>query len=375
MTSSATSGKSSSLFNKLAVDGVKGLKSYQPGKPVEELEREYGVSNIIKLASNENPLGPVPGLFKAIGNEFDEISRYPDDSGYQLKELLSAKHGVGSKQIILGNGSCNVLELIIRAFVAPQEEVVMSQYAFAMYAILAQAAGAKLNIVDAVSWGHDLDAMRAQVTDKTKLVFIANPNNPTGTWLQEQALDAFMQSIPPNVLVVIDEAYYEYASYAEMGIANYPNTIPWVAKFPNLIVTRTFSKAYGLAGLRIGYGLAHPDVSDLMNRIRQPFNVNSLAIAAAKQVLKDQAHLNKGLKMNAEGLKQLNSGLQALGYEVVPSAGNFVFVDLKQDVKSVNEYLLRNGIIIRLVGLATHLRISVGLPEENQRLLDALKSM
>ncbi|NOX43998.1 MAG: histidinol-phosphate transaminase, partial [Gammaproteobacteria bacterium] len=355
---------------------------YQPGKPIEELEREYGVSNIIKLASNENPLGPSPDLINVMRKELDNIGRYPDDSGYQLKQLLASKDGVTSEQITLGNGSCNVLELIIRTFVAPQHEVVFSQYSFAMYFILSQAVGAKLNIVPAKSWGHDLDAMRASVTDKTKLIFIANPNNPTGTWLQTSELREFVTSIPSNVLVVIDEAYFEYASYADSQENSlekkYPNTIPWIANFPNLIVTRTFSKAYGLAGLRIGYGIAHPDVTNLMNRIRQPFNVNNLAVAAAKYALKDEAHLNKSLDLNANGLRQLSDGLQGLGYDVVPSAGNFVFVDIKQDAKSVNEYLLQNGIIVRSVenyGLPNHLRISVGLPEENRRLLETLQSM
>ncbi len=378
MTIDATSGNFSVLLKELAVEGVTGLKPYQPGKPIEELEREYGVSDIIKLASNENPLGPTPDLVNAIGKELQEIDRYPDDSGYELKRLLATKHGVTSDQITLGNGSCNVLELIIRAFVAPQQEVVFSQYAFAMYFILSQAAGAKLNIVPTKNWGHDLPAMRAQVSDNTKIVFIANPNNPTGTWLRAGALREFVASIPSNVLVVIDEAYFEYARFTGSGAEDYPDTIPWITDYPNIIVTRTFSKAYGLAGLRIGYGIAHPQVSDLINRIRQPFNVNSLAIAAAKYALKDEAHLTKSLEINASGLQQLNVGLQALGYDVVPSAGNFVFVDIKQEAKSVNEYLLKNGIIVRLVsnyGLPNHLRISVGLAEENQRLLATLGNL
>ncbi len=378
MTKSATSGNSSLRLKDLAVEGVKGLQPYQPGKPIEELEREYGVSNIIKLASNENPLGPTPDLVNAIGKELQEIDRYPDDSGYQLKQLLAVKHGVTSSQITLGNGSCNVLELIIRAFVAPLQEVVFSQYAFAMYSILSQAAGAKLNVVPTKRWGHDLDAMCAQVSDNTKLIFIANPNNPTGSWLQTGELREFVTAVPSNVLVVIDEAYFEYASFAGSAAEDYPNTVPWITDHTNLIVTRTFSKAYGLAGLRIGYGIAHPDVSDLINRIRQPFNVNNLAVAAAKYALKDEVHLGKSLDTNVSGLQQLNKGLQALGYDVVPSAANFVFVDIKQEAKSVNEYLLQNGIIVRLVGnygLPNHLRISVGLAEENQRLLDTLKSM
>jgi len=376
----AESGRSSTSFNKLAVDGVKALKPYQPGKSIEELEREYGVSNIIKLASNENPLGPTANLTKTIASELNDIGRYPDDSGYELKFLLANKHAVSTDQITLGNGSCNVLELIIRAFVAPQQEVIFSQYSFAMYYILAQAAGASLNVVPAKNWGHDLDAMRAQVSDKTKLIFIANPNNPTGTWLQAEKLRKFVDSLPSKVLVVIDEAYFEYASYADSIAVDYPNTypntVPWVSDCPNLIVTRTFSKAYGLAGLRIGYGIAHPETSDLINRIRQPFNVNNLAIVAAKHALKDAAHLEKSLKLNATGLQQLTTGLTALGYDVVPSAANFVFIDIKQEANSVNEYLLQNGIIVRPVGnygLPNHLRISVGLAEENQRLLDVLE--
>lgn len=367
-----------SPFYDLAVEGVRGLRPYEPGKPVEELEREYGVSNIIKLASNENPLGPTPLLFDEIRREAEGIGRYPDDSGYQLKNMLAKKHNVNANQITLGNGSCNVLELIIRAFVAPQQEVVFSQYAFAMYFILSQAAGAKLNIVPAKSWGHDLDAMLSRVNDKTKLVFIANPNNPTGSWLTDNELEEFVKAVPANVLVIIDEAYFEYARYAKMGAEGYPDTVPWIAKYPNIIVTRTFSKAYGLAGLRIGYGIAHPDITDLMNRVRQPFNVNNIASLAARLALQDEAHLKKGLELNVNGLQQLGDGLSELGFDVIPSVGNFVCVDIKQEAKSVNEYLLHNGIIIRLVdgyGLPNHLRISVGLPEENQRLLETLGRM
>lgn len=378
MSGQKKSGQENSIFTELAVEGVKGLMPYQPGKPVEELEREYGVSNIIKLASNENPYGPTPGLADAIRNEVAGIGRYPDDSGYVLKNRLALKHQVNAEQITLGNGSCNVLELIIRAFVAPGEQVVCSEYAFAMYYILSQAAGADLRVVPSKAWGHDLDAMREQINSHTKVVFIANPNNPTGTWLEKNELEQFVKSVPQEVIIVIDEAYFEYASFPAMGIEGYPDTVSWISAYPNLIVTRTFSKAYGLAGLRIGYGIANPVITDLINRVRQPFNVNNFAMMSALLALGDEAHLNMGLEANTAGLKQMTLGLQQAGFDVIPSAGNFVMVDIKQDAKKVNEYLLQNGIIVRLVGnygLANHLRISVGLAGENQRLIDTINKM
>ena len=370
-------GKSNDMFTEKAAHGVQGLKPYQPGKPIEELEREYGVSDIIKLASNENPLGPTPTIFADAQSELQDISRYPDDSGFELKQRLATKHGVATNQLTLGNGSCNVLEMLIRAFVEPGDEVVFSQYAFAMYYILSQAADAKMEIVPTVNWGHDLDAMLARISDKTKLVFIANPNNPTGTWSEENQLKQFVNAVPENVVIVIDEAYFEYASYAAMGIPNYPDTSGWIKDHSNLVVTRTFSKAYALAGLRIGYGIASTAITDLINRVRQPFNVNKIALVAALRSLDDEVHLNKGLELNYAGLKLLTNALNELGFEVIPSAGNFVFVDFKQDASEINEYLLRSGIIVRPVGnygLANHLRISVGLPQENQRLLETIRN-
>ena len=368
-------GKFKDMFIEKAAHGVQGLKPYQPGKPIEELEREYGITNIIKLASNENPLGPTPTIFADAQSELQDISRYPDDSGYELKKRLADKHAVDMNQLTLGNGSCNVLELLIRTFVEPGDEVVFSQYAFAMYYILSQAADAKMEIVPTVNWGHDLDAMLARISDKTKLVFIANPNNPTGTWLEENELKEFVKAVPENVIIVIDEAYFEYASYPAMAINNYPDTSGWIKDHANLVVTRTFSKAYALAGLRIGYGIASTAVTDLINRVRQPFNVNNIALVAAMRALEDEEHLKKGLELNYSGMKLLTNELNKLDFEVIPSAGNFVFVDFRQDASEMNEYLLRSGIIVRPVGnygLANHLRISVGLPEENRRLLETI---
>lgn len=368
--------KADGLFTQRAASGVQALRPYEPGKPIEELEREYGVSDIIKLASNENPLGPTPALSVPIENELHKLSRYPDDSGYELKSRLADKHAVSMQQITLGNGSCNVLELLIRAFVEPGDEVVFSQYAFAMYYILSQAAGANMQIIPAKQWGHDLDAMLARVNERTKLVFIANPNNPTGTWIEETQLKSFIESVPENVIVVVDEAYFEYASYGPMGISNYPDASQWIREHSNLVVTRTFSKAYGLAGLRIGYGIAQAEITDLINRVRQPFNVNNIALISASHALDDSGHLEKGLQINTDGLRQLSEALKSLDFDVVPSAGNFIFADFRQNAAELNEYLLKNGIIVRPVGnygLPGHLRISVGLPEENQRFIDVIK--
>jgi histidinol-phosphate aminotransferase len=354
----------------LALPGVRGLSPYQPGKPLEALEREYGIRNAIKLASNENPLGPGPAALAAARAALSEAGRYPDGSGFALKRALADRLGVEPSQITLGNGSNDVLELVARAFLTPENEVVYSAHAFAVYGLVTQAAGARAVVVPARDWGHDLAAMRASVGPRTRLVFIANPNNPTGTWLGAQELERLVSAMPRHVLVVVDEAYFEYVEETD-----YPDTVAWIARYPNLITTRTFSKVHGLAGLRVGYGVSHPAVADLLNRVRQPFNVNSAAAAAAEAALSDAAHLARSRDLNRTGLRQLIEGAERLGLSHIPSAGNFVCIEVG-DAATVYEGLLREGVIVRPVanyGMPNHLRVTVGLPDENERFLMALE--
>ncbi|NOQ93234.1 MAG: histidinol-phosphate transaminase [Methylophaga sp.] len=355
-------------FCDLALDCVTKLQPYVPGKPIEELERELGITDIVKLASNENPLGPSDKVLAAIAEASKEVTRYPDGNGFTLKSALAEKYQLSSEQITLGNGSNDVLELIARAFVSPDEEVLFSQYAFAVYPLVTQAIGAKAVIAPARDYGHDLQAMSTLISAKTKLIFIANPNNPTGTHLPADELDAFIAQIPEQTLVVLDEAYVEYGDQET-------DSISLLAKYSNLIITRTFSKAYGLAGLRVGYALSHPDVADLLNRIRQPFNVNRLALAAATVALNDDAYIAKTKQHNDAGMKQLVTGFDALGLSYIPSTGNFITVDVKRNGEDLFTELLRLGVIVRPVanyGLPKHIRVSIGLESENQRFLDAL---
>jgi len=362
-------------YLELAAPGLKGLQPYQPGKPIEELEREYGITNIIKLASNENPLGPSPLALEAIKQEFGELARYPDGNGFQLKQAISKKMGVAQSQITLGNGSNDILELVTRAFATTENEVIFSQHAFAVYPIVTQAVNATAVVTPARDWGHDLEAMASAVTDRTRLVFIANPNNPTGTYLSGERLKAFIAGMPRHVIVVVDEAYFEYANDPRMQAEGYPDTSKWLSEFPNLIVTRTFSKAYGLAALRVGYSLSDPGIADLLNRVRQPFNVNHLAIVAATAAINDAQHLDKGIHLNAVGMQQLIEGFDALGLEFIPSVGNFVCVEVGNDAANVYDALLREGVIVRPVAnyeMPRYLRVTIGLPQENDRFLQAL---
>jgi len=355
---------------KLAVAGVQKLHPYQPGKPIEELERELGIENSVKLASNENPLGPSAIALAAARESLQHMTLYPDAMGFRLKQGLSAFYSVDPSQLTLGNGSNDLLELIARVFVNPGDELVFSQYAFIVYPLVAQAVGAKTVEVPALNYGHDLVAMAKALTDQTKLVMLANPNNPTGTAFTRDELIEFMRAVPVNTLVVLDEAYTEYVSDTQI-----PNGIELLAQFPNLIVTRTFSKAWGLAGLRVGFAVASKEITDLLNRVRQPFNVNIPALAAAEAVLKDTEYLALSVEINQAGLKQLYLGLDRLDVDYIPSFGNFVAIDLKQPAQPIYESLLSEGVIVRPVGiykLANHLRVSVGTPAENERFLLAL---
>lgn len=357
----------------MATPGVRELEPYKPGKPIEELEREYGVTGAIKLASNENPLGPSPRALAAARDVLSEIHFYPDANGFALKKALARKHGIAPECITLGNGSNDILEFLARAFVQPDNEVIFSEHAFAVYPIVTRAVGAKPVVTKAKDWGHDLAAMRVAVNARTRLVFIANPNNPTGTWLKTDELELFIRSMPTHVLVAVDEAYFEYVEERE-----YPDAIAWTAKYSNLVATRTFSKAYGLAGLRVGYGISHPTVADVLNRIRQPFNVNSVALAAAAAALDDAAHVARAREINRDGMHQLMKAFEEIGLEYIPSAGNFICVDFKRPAGDIYELLLRVGVIVRPVtnyGMPNHLRVTVGLPEENQRFIEALRKI
>lgn len=350
---------------------IRAIAPYQPGKPISELAREMGLqeSGIIKLASNENPLGASPRALAAIERCMGEIALYPDGNGFALKSALARSLGVDMAQIVLGNGSNDVLELIARLLLGPGRSAVYAQHAFAVYPLATQACGARGIEAPARDYGHDLEAMLQAVADDTRLVFIANPNNPTGTLLEPDALYAFLRRVSAEVAVVLDEAYVEYLDAGERA-----PSIEWLAEFPNLIVTRTFSKAYGLAGLRVGYALASAELADLMNRLRQPFNVNSLALAAAEAALDDAEFIAEAKRVNDAGLAQLTEGFRRLGLDFIPSAGNFVCVRVGQ-AQAVFQALLRKGIIVRPVanyGLPEHLRVSVGTEAQNARFLAAL---
>ena len=352
---------------------VAGMTPYQPGKPIEELARELGVADIVKLASNENPRGPGPAVREALERAAADLSRYPDGSGYRLKAALSDHLALPAEQITLGNGSNDVLELAARVAISPGTEGIVDEHAFVVYPLAVAAAHGTLVTVPSRRYGHDLDAMRSRITDATRIVFIANPNNPTGTWVTEADLTAFLDAVPASVWVVLDEAYCEYVSEPD-----YPDGIRLLEKYPNLIVTRTFSKIHGLAGLRIGYSVSAPDFADLLNRIRQPFNTSSLALAAAEAALGDREFVATSRALNDAGMRQLTDGLDALGVERIPSLGNFVTFDCGREAMPVYEALLRRGVIVRPVanyGMPRHLRVSVGLPEENARFLDALRDV
>lgn len=357
---------------------VRAIAPYQGGKPIAEVAREFGLdeAKIIKLASNENPLGMPESAKQAMLAAVADIGRYPDSNGFELKQAITAKYGVPQDWITLGNGSNDILELAAHAFVQPGQSVVYSQYSFAVYALATQAVGGRAIVVSAKNYGHDLEAMANAVTADTRLIFIANPNNPTGTFLPATEIESFLKKVPRHIVVVLDEAYNEYLK-PELQY----DSIDWVKTYPNLLVSRTLSKAYGLAGLRIGFGIAQPGITDLLNRIRQPFNVNSMAQAAAVAALNDAAFLEKSAELNAAGYRQLIQAFDMMGLEYVPSYGNFVLVRIGSDDGAgarVNLELLKLGVIVRPVGnygLPQWLRVSIGLPEENAAFIDALKKV
>jgi histidinol-phosphate aminotransferase len=354
---------------------IRAIAPYQPGKPITELAREMGLDekSIVKLASNENPMGLSPRAQAAIERALPELARYPD--GFALTQALADRLGVALGEIVLGNGSNDVLEMVAGAFLAPGRSAVFSQHAFAVYPLATQARGARSIVVPAKAYGHDLEAMLAAIAPDTHVVFIANPNNPTGTMLPAHALEAFLARVPANVVVVLDEAYNEYLA-PELRCPS----IAWLARFPNLVVTRTFSKAYGLAGLRVGYAACHAELAALLNRVRQPFNVNNLALDAAVAALEDQDFVARSYDLNRAGMRQLTAGFAGLGLAWIPSFANFVAVEIPRSGAEpraglVYQRLLRQGVIVRPVagyGMPDHLRVTIGLREENERFLAAL---
>ena len=356
----------------LAPACIRAIAPYQPGKPISELAREMGLeeAGIIKLASNENPLGVSPFAQRAIDRALAGLARYPDGNGFELKQALTGRYGVAQECIVLGNGSNDVLELAARAFLTPGLEAIYSRHAFAVYPLVVQAIGAKGMEVPAKKFGHDLGAMRRAITPKTRMVFIANPNNPTGTLVDAVELEAFISALPKEIVVVLDEAYNEYLPEELKA-----GSIGWLRRFPNLIVTRTFSKVYGLAGLRVGYAFADSGVADLMNRVRQPFNVNSLALAAATAALGDHEFVRRSFELNQAGMRQITAGFKKLGIGYIPSCGNFVSFRVEK-AAAVFQRLLKMGVIVRPIasyGMPQHLRVTIGLESENARFLAALE--
>lgn len=352
-----------------ALSYVRAISPYQPGKPITELAREMGipVESIVKLASNENPLGMSPKAKAAVEKAIAGVERYPDQ--FDLIARLAARCGVAQNQVVLGNGSNDVLDLIARVFLAPGRSAVFAQHAFAVYPLATLSTGAELICVPAKDYGHDLAAMRAAIRPDTRIVWIANPNNPTGNFLHYAAVRAFLDSVPQDVVVVLDEAYNEYIPAAERV-----DTTAWLKDFPNLLICRTFSKIYGLAGLRVGYGVASAEIADLMNRVRQPFNVNNLAIAGALAALDDDAFLNASYELNRRGMAQIVAALEKHGLEHIPSCGNFVTFRAG-DAAAVNQKLLKQGVIVRPIagyGLPEWLRVTIGTEAENARFIEAL---
>lgn len=352
-------------------DYIRSIAPYQGGRPIEEVAAELGLdpASIIKLASNENPLGMAPAARAAAAAALDGCARYPDGNGAALKAALAQRLDVSAAWLTLGNGSNDILELAASLTLAPGATCVYSQHSFAVYELATQVRGARARVAPARELGHDLDAMLRAIAPDTRLVYIANPNNPTGTLLAADALQSFLAAVPPQVVVVLDEAYHEYLAPSAQS-----DSLAWVRRHPNLIVSRTFSKVYGLAGLRVGYGVAQPGLTDLLNRIRQPFNVNAVAQAAAQAALQDQEFVRRSVALNDSGRRQLLEALGAMGLELAPAHGNFVLVRVGPAAR-VYQALLARGVIVRPVanyGLPQWLRVTVGLPQENARLLREL---
>jgi histidinol-phosphate aminotransferase len=360
-------------YRSLANHYIRDLIPYQPGKPIEELERELGISDSIKLASNENALGPSPKAIVAATNALLKSHHYPDGACFELKTALGEFLKVDPKLITIGNGSENILELIIKSYLSDDDEAIFSQYAFLTIPLLIKSYGGKIIEVPAKNYGHDVRAMVEAVTEKTRLIFIVNPNNPTGTFISLKDLTYLLKSIPPHIIVVIDEAYYEYVDTPE-----YPHTASLLSSYPNLIITRTFSKVYGLAALRLGYAISHIQIADILNRARLPFNVNSIAAIAARAALFDKAHVTRTVVMNQQGMRQLEEEFQKKSLEYIPSLGNFIAFNVKQNAAEIYQNLLHQGVIVRPLSayqMPSHLRVTIGTADQNDRFLKALSSV
>ena len=367
-------------FLKNALEGVRRLAPYEPGMPIEELQRRLGVKDAVKLASNENPLGVSPKVKAALeAAARGDLARYPDGSGYRLKQKLAKLHSVAPEQITLGNGSNDILEFVSRVFLGPGRAAMYSRHAFAVYPIATQAQGAEAIVVparpagDAMPYGHDLSGFAKRLRDDVSVIFIANPNNPTGTWIDPPEIESFLERVPPKTIVLLDEAYWHYQA-PELR----PDTGTWLKRYPNLVVARTFSKIYGLASLRVGYGLSHPQVADLLNRVRQPFNNNSLALLAAETALDDEDFVQRSVNLNSEQKERLEKELKALGLTVLPSQANFLAVGFGRDAAPIHQGLLERGLIVRPMKsyeLPQYLRVTIGTEAENTRFLAALKDV
>ncbi len=350
-------------------ENIRGISPYVPGKPIEELERELGISGSIKLASNENPLGPSPKAIAAAKKAVEGLNRYPDGSGFYLSQALAKKYEVDISQIVLGNGSNELIELAVRTFMQPGDEVVSADPSFVVYKMITRAAGGTNVVVPCRDNRHDLDAMAGRITAKTKIVFIANPNNPTGTMNTKAEMDRFMDRVPGHVIVAVDEAYYEYVTRAD-----YPDSLDYLKEGRNVLALRTFSKVYGLAGLRIGYGITTGAIAELINKVRQPFNTNSLGQVAALAALADRKHVEKSIAVNNEGKQFLYQSFQRLEVSYIPTETNFILFETRLDGRELYGALLKTGVIIRPMG-GNKLRVTIGLPEENKRFVDELEKI
>ena len=361
----------STAWERLANEPVLDIHPYEPGKPIEEVERELGIPNAVRLASNESPTPPSPVVLEALQRALAGLNRYPDGSGYYLRQALAKKHGVSPESIVLGNGSNELIELLARTFTRPGEEVVIPHPSFIVYPSIVQAVGGTRVVVTLKDYRIDLPKMRRAITPLTKMVFVANPNNPTGTIVTAEEVQKFLDKVPDHVIVVFDEAYYDFAAGPD-----FPDTLAALRHGSRVVILRTFSKMAGLAGLRVGYAIADPDCIALMNRIRQPFNVNTLAQVGALAALRDDAYIKRSVDLVQQGVRTVSAALDTLGVRYVPSRANFILAEF-DDAPRVSEQLLKQGVMVRAMtsfGLERALRITVGTPEENRRLVDALKT-
>ncbi len=359
-------------LKKLVNKGIDGLSPYEPGKPIEDLERELGIKNAVKLASNENPVGPSPKIIDSIEKIVKETHRYPDGNATRLKAKISRKFNILENQVTVGNGSNDIIEFVARSFLGPNDSAVYSEHAFAVYPLVVRAVGAMGIEVPAKNFSHDLEAMLDSIEENTKLIFIANPNNPTGSFIEQSELLNFLEKVPEEIIVLLDQAYFEYSSFETSDLE-----FDVLERFPNLVISRSFSKAYGLAGFRVGYSVSSIEIADYLNRVRQPFNANSLALYAAEIALDDDQFIKKCLELNFEQKQILFNGLQASGFECLPSRANFISFDCGEDSNDAFNKLLLEGVIVRslrVYKMPNFLRVSVGLPEENLTFLEKIKS-